>query len=1228
MTLDIKRFFKRFSPIETYLWLNIIAIHPNNQDYQSRFRFLIGLLLSIPEDEFQSRIPGREVWSFFFNKISESFASIFEHLEDFQGFSQNLLIPIFHKSDRYYFFYGDLERPFELYKSFFDLYFIDYDDAELEELKIAFIESLSFQTNLLSHISTLEESNVEADGIYIPTHQYFDEIVSLFLRNPSNERKSLLSIGAFKEATEQDILEQASSNSLFKSTVLYNSNSNQQYYIMPQAHIEVFLHQGREVLTANNEVRRAVRLAFKQRIINLLNKLFKYSGHIKAVFLVQSHDNILMHKVDYAALVDSNKLVLFAAVEHSLQEEISANWAMTIERLNQVAELISQNEIIGVLQPDDKTVIGYPGKQLEIFLCPIFESINFNYFAKSSLEISFPLFPFSFMDLTAVVSKLKNPFNFLKFLREESNLKAKLLHPILGEFMERFAYYIENGNAYSRSGQEINAIFFEPHSWHFLIMQELYEKYKDEAYGLIEKKFSNFFNVIEKKEDRVYRMMNTAYLEGAYLVRWASRNVWLFGPPNGYGMGVMEAQVTYDVLTMLYAEYLDKLRYEFENAISFALGSEVDYSIFIIPIGYIVEEVCFPDLKYKVAEISTEFPMVFDTRKIRDKLQTVAIFNYEHLPVIFGHMENHGERYCVKELLESIYLYCSYGEDEADKMSQLFIDKHVPVKLKRYSVELLSHSNPHIGEYRPPARLNDTDTGIIIRKISEFLIAESFLPGDYNGSEAQRLIGTVCNFLQNYLEENIRTFNDSLLIFAYSQLELVYGDIENSKIRTGTQAKGNVDFNVIDSQREQSYKNTSLAAIIKHIIHSLLKTGMHGIKHTMNENWTYLLSISNVLLEMAYIFDNIKYDLRGHVLRIDNNYILSHKLGDEIFDSFTYQQDKATDAVQSAMESHTKAKGTEEQIVLDNLTRSEELIKLNKAFIDDFSFKYEDLLFVLFCLRGIQRANSNYFPLVHLKIDELVKEIKNADTLDIPDDNIRSIIDFISLKVGIYAHDFSLLPSNMMQYKERINLSPFVSVKDGILFGRETVFTSANFWDALILGDLPFRIPEDSEVSQTIKVIHKKIDKELEIKAENKAKEILGDYLVEARIDNFKRLSKKFKSKEDCGEIDVLCVNPDVKTVFVLDAKNVNKRVSPHYIKRNIDEFILNPKSYYNKLMKKKRFIEDNLEDILKHFNQNSIDDWNVKEAFITNNKHFAAYYINTKIDFVEIADMHVYLTQ
>jgi hypothetical protein len=94
--------------------------------------------------------------------------------------------------------------------------------------------------------------------------------------------------------------------------------------------MSAFFLQGKTTLQNHVDTKDTVYLEYKRRLVGLLNKFFRVRSQIHAIFLEFSSTNILKDRAEYAVLIDSNKLFLFSAVEHSTSEGnysgLSGNW--------------------------------------------------------------------------------------------------------------------------------------------------------------------------------------------------------------------------------------------------------------------------------------------------------------------------------------------------------------------------------------------------------------------------------------------------------------------------------------------------------------------------------------------------------------------------------------------------------------------------------------------------------------------------------------------------------------------------------------------------------------------------------------------------------------------------------------------------------------------------------------------------------------------------------------
>ncbi len=245
-------------------------------------------------------------------------------------------------------------------------------------------------------------------------------------------------------------------------------------------------------------------------------------------------------------------------------------------------------------------------------------------------------------------------------------------------------------------------------------------------------------------------------------------------------------------------------------------------------------------------------------------------------------------------------------------------------------------------------------------------------------------------------------------------------------------------------------------------------------------------------------------------------------------------------------------------------------------------------------------------------------------------EEVQRILDFLSLDFNTFNSlqyiDYSI--DKLMRKKERINLSPFIKINDNYLFGNQQAILSAKAWfHPLKDGDAPFTL-ENGIVKSELASIRTKLDKKLEEEAYSLAQDTLRKKFTEKNIQNFKRLNKNFIKRPSCGEIDLLIVNPHTYTVFVLDAKNINKKLFTSAIATELRDFFHGrgrQKSYLGKLNMKVDFVTNNLDKILEYFKLENNGEWYIKKGFVVNTLYFSAFY-EEKVDFILLDDLKEYL--
>ncbi len=262
--------------------------------------------------------------------------------------------------------------------------------------------------------------------------------------------------------------------------------------------------------------------------------------------------------------------------------------------------------------------------------------------------------------------------------------------------------------------------------------------------------------------------------------------------------------------------------------------------------------------------------------------------------------------------------------------------------------------------------------------------------------------------------------------------------------------------------------------------------------------------------------------------------------------------------------------------------------------------------------------------------DDLIRKIQeHPKGKTLSDDLLKVIVNFCSLTFLTYAQNDAIFSINMLRRKERLTLCPIIRLQDqSLILGNQICFGSMSFWlETIKSGDFPYRLPPNSPFDSALQRLHRKLDIELEEESERKAKTVTGEKYVEGTIDNFRRLSPLFPSKPPCGEIDLLVANPHNMTLFVLDAKNINRRMRGYDIRLQFRTFFEGDNSYLAKLKKKELFIKENILEVLKHFGISNIEGWKTRKGFIMdNNFPIASSNYQAEVDFVIIDNLVGYL--
>jgi len=1253
----------KYNKKDLYLCLIVSMIHPSNQKFGIRYELLIHTILAIEEDKFLNEELTKEKFEKFISWFEKEYSNHFVMMKDFEPFSQIKLIPLLLDRKKYYFFYGSLERPYESLKQFHDILF-SVGITELESIKCEFLSSLQRQTDILTELINDKESKYKTTNMYIPSLDFFNKYKSFFevqnidenyIHNshklrPLTEVEKMFDFGIDKETDTVDIpqldiddIDLGDSIYFYEMGMnnfngLYTQIENEYFYLPFETHTET-IYNLTESIIYNNQFKSLDILnnSMHQRMIKMLSYFFGK----KQLSMGLMDDAQIVHSkyFDVISQIDKNKIVLFKFISHSddLFNSINNVAQKSFEELNKLKQ-VNGLYAFRYLNAEGVEVNQVSTKIVESKIIIIFEKLTLNYMLNFEGDLHKKnIFIYNSLDIKPILelfSEKKSDINISlwQYLEAEKKQSSHNNNPIQMDALDSFTNYYKN-ETFSIMGQQPDMMMFATHSWSDFYHEYLYEKYQDNIYELVEASFSNKFNHIRHLGNETYEYIDSSTLDGGRCIKYNNKLIWIVYPSNGFSLKEEERRVSM-FMAEFFSFYIDRYKesiFQFLKAFNFDINTQ-DLMIVIFPNTVVKQNKNMKHLLPYANKINDNEPVIFNSyiRKLIYNEIFVGVFcssSLERLENTFGYSDNFNpEKYIFEKLITSLLeaLNIQFPKELVPK----FIENIWDIKERAFIIKSGQTDNPRLSNYQKPLTIQPSFIANVNQEMVNYLKEIKVEIKEHWGDDAKELNNQIFKFLQQRLEEIVSQFDNSILTYAYIQVEYIEGKRESDKNQMKFDVQKYIAFDIHERHNEERLEISELAICAKHILHTILKVNPKGHKKIVDSEWYYLMAFSKIINETIQRSDQLHYHLAKTGIEITNLYELIDIDESSEIDSSKYYKETTSSNIISA-----KNKPLEFNQLKENESAKDILLfdtNLNSAWLKEFEFSLEDMVKIIVILGRHIFEDNDYSPLITISIEEIVKLI-NETLLETSDKEIEKIISFLSLDFTTYSKseyiDYSL--DRLMKKKERINLSPFIKVNNRYLFGQQSALISFIAWyTVLIEGDIPFSIDENSLVKAELKKIHRKLDLELEKKSYEVAKKILGKEFVRETIKNFKQLSKNFQKQPPCGEIDLLIANPTTKTLFVMDAKNINKKFFVSAIKRELRYFFegrKKKKSYLEKLNMKVDFIRENQDEILNHFKITDKSRWKIKKGFVVNTLYMSAFY-KEKVDFVLIDDLEEYI--
>lgn len=1244
---NVKTWMSEYNPSVLYKWIIVISIHPSNQKFQIRFEFLLAILVSMNTEQFKNKKLDYQALNRSISKFKKETDSIFYRVEDFTPLSQLKLIPYFFEKNKYYFFYGQLERMYESIRILEKIYICEIEEhPELILIKNLFKQILIFQTRILDKIVRIEESKETLkNGIYIPTLDFFGEFKDLLTINDDQvlDSRFILKYSEQKKDPTENF-EEILYGGYFNKIYLDVSNS-ESVIILPHIQIEV-LFKIFEKIIKSSENKESIQRIIQINLTNNLKDLFiSFFNRRDLMDVIVNNRGGLISKDSNLIVLFENNLILFSIVDLFSDKELSTQLTESYEELKRVEQDILDERIIH-LKFANRYYYEAPVNEIKIIKIILYESIDLS--PKPilfSFETNSKMTVISIMDLISIFELTSSPLKFIKFLEEKYN-SSKFL---TSDQIDIFAAFYNNNESLPSFGTDI--ITLAPHMWSDFYNNYLLNKFSDSIYELIEQDFPNKFNDVKKWMDSqdLYECIDKRDLFSANIIKLEGRLIWIFNPYTDPILTLEDYEVAMRVIGPLYADYIQRMLNPFKNLINKYTPFE-KYNIFLIPKKICNGKPFLSQFKKDYDKVNEENPIVVksfvNTHSI---LISNVFYNHEFWGEKFADSKNNENAlYAIRQLIYSLIRHFEpfLLEEETYNKIDDFLKTHFISTERDYYLDAIPTRNSSIKKYTSYLKLNPTDQERVIKEVESYLREKNFIQRHLSPEESKDLFNEIYKTFYEKLKEVLSQFDISVLYYAYKQLELIEGKRYLIKLEAGMKIPTQIDESYQDYFKKKYDEISKLSSIHRFIIHNILKFGINGNQKINAIDYSYFQALSLYLISISQISDFTFSKLIEYTINIKDYYKFDEVRSSSIFDYDAFKEVESKSKLEATKDFYNRILSESKKDIQNFIIPEKEKImikNLEEAFQSQLAFSFTNMMRVLSILSSSNQISDDImmFPsvliqkedLVQLIQEEYMKEFKECPSFlgdsikEINETEVVTILKYLSLDFHSFEGEEILLHLKIMKQKNRLTLCPLIEINNQIIFGKQCCNVAFQIWRRNIFaGIFPYKIPESDKISIALQELHSYQDIIFEDECGDIANEALGEKNYIIRLKKFNRISSQLPKYPDCGEIDLLAVNLQTKTCFILDAKNYYLKLNPYDIKNEINRFIRNNKSDLKKLHKKEKFVRDNLNLFLDYFEIEDQQNWKFKKGFVIKFNFPSAYMKDIDADFIFQSDLGEYL--
>lgn len=589
----------------------------------------------------------------------------------------------------------------------------------------------------------------------------------------------------------------------------------------------------------------------------------------------------------------------------------------------------------------------------------------------------------------------------------------------------------------------------------------------------------------------------------------------------------------------------------------------------------------------------------------------------EQITRIFYGADNTGEKKFMSFIIENLNLYIKnkWKVDllkDNDSFNKKIIELFSP-EAKKKIILMDSSKNPMLEDIvGVKNRLIDPiDNNSILDEIGEHLIEKfDLVVGKIGKKERNTIVKEAVSYLYNKLESEISYLSNENLfehILAHNEELIVRFEQFRLTMPTRFYCYHLPDYEEETKKTNLNIQSTSLAN--RFLLEYISAKPPKGKKKITFEIYEKLIALCNEIINIGFQSDLINYRLFDFDFKI----LESGRIGIErrAFEALKerYLKDYTFSEIERSKEAFSsfgKSNNSNDIEQVDN--------DLDNAYENAFGFSLNEHSIFIGHIYNIGVEIET--PYKVMERDILINKIKKITGWN--SDKISIIINFLSSEKR---DDYLCPPSPYKKedvYPWRFNRrlsylrKPMINYEGYIYWGNKNLMKSLVYISYLIV---------EGKLNTEHVELNKVLGKFLVAKGETFHKKVISlfkslmDISVKKKV---KKIGKLYieENKKNLGDIDVLLIDRKKSKFYVIECKDMEFAKTPYELSIEVKNLFIGKKSLISKHNKRVKWVKENINTIIDHYNLDNSRKWKVKDFIVISKEMFSPYIYKSSANF------------